>query len=219
MKYFLLCLTLFLISCSTYDREIPVRDINTHKIGKISYYLVQKGDTLYSIAWQNDRDYRELAELNNLKPPYTLHPNDRVQLSGFKKIVKKEPVTKTSSPQKQSYRFIWPVKGKVTQEFSNINKGIEISGHSNTKILASSSGKIVYADNGVRGYGYLVIIKHGSDYLTAYGYNRALLVREGEYVKTGQPIAIIGTSPSEKYALHFEIRKNGKPLNPKRYLR
>jgi lipoprotein NlpD len=115
-------------------------------------------------------------------------------------------------------RLTWPVKGKVTGEFSETNKGIGIAGKVGEPVLAASDGKVVYAGNSLRGYGNLVIVKHDNTYLTAYAHNSKLLVKEGDTVRKGQRIAEMGDTDTTSAKLHFELRVNGKPVNPTPYL-
>ncbi|MDX2504328.1 MAG: peptidoglycan DD-metalloendopeptidase family protein [Gammaproteobacteria bacterium] len=114
----------------------------------------------------------------------------------------------------------WPVTGKVIQRYSpgSGKKGIDISAAKGTLIKSAEAGKIVYSGQGLVGYGRLIIIKHNDTYLSAYAHNQSLLVNEGQLVKKGQNIARMGRSGTDRYKLHFEIRKNGKPVNPMRYL-
>ena len=115
-------------------------------------------------------------------------------------------------------RLSWPAKGKVTGEFSETNKGIDIAGKVGEPVLAASDGKVVYAGNSLRGYGNLVIVKHDNTYLTAYAHNSKLLVKEGDTVRKGQKIAEMGDTDTNAAKLHFELRVNGKPVNPTPYL-
>ena len=115
----------------------------------------------------------------------------------------------------------WPTKGKVTESFSASQagmKGISIENQRGTPIYAASDGQVVYAGNGLRGYGNLIIIKHGNDYLSAYAHNESLLVNENEQIKKGQKIALMGDSGTDSVHLHFEIRYQGKSVDPLRYL-
>ncbi len=115
----------------------------------------------------------------------------------------------------------WPVQGRLTQPFNGAQgkKGIDIQGEDGQLIYAAGNGEVVYSGNGLLGYGQLVIVKHNDLYLSAYGHNRELLVREGERVNRGQKIAKMGRSNGSNQALlHFEIRENGKPVDPLRYL-
>jgi lipoprotein NlpD len=112
----------------------------------------------------------------------------------------------------------WPTNGRVVQTFSSgddIRKGIWIQGQMGQPVTAAESGKVVYAGNGLVGYGNLIIIKHNRSYLSAYGYNSKLLVREGDRVRRGEVVAHMGAPNAGGQAvLHFEIRRQGKPLNP-----
>ena len=114
----------------------------------------------------------------------------------------------------------WPAKGKVVGGFSESAnlKGIDIAGAAGQPVLASAAGKVVYAGNGLRGYGKLIIIKHNKTYLSAYAHNRELLVKEGDQVAKGQKIAEMGNTDADQVKLHFEIRRLGKPMDPARYL-
>ena len=114
----------------------------------------------------------------------------------------------------------WPVQGHLLHAYHPPrNKGIDITAKQDTPVHAAARGEIVYAGNGLRGYGNLVIIRHNASYLTAYGHNRSILVKEGQIVKAGQSIARLGHSGTNRNMLHFEIRRNGKPVNPLKYLR
>lgn len=118
-------------------------------------------------------------------------------------------------------RWQWPVKGKVVEYFSNSaqgNKGIDITGRRGTKIKASTTGKVVYAGNALRGYGKLIIIKHNEDYLSAYAHNDRILVKEQQIINIGDVIATMGDTDANKVMLHFEIRFRGKSVNPLKYL-
>ncbi|MBU2886162.1 peptidoglycan DD-metalloendopeptidase family protein [Gilvimarinus agarilyticus] len=115
----------------------------------------------------------------------------------------------------------WPVSGKVIAGYSSsggLNKGVDIGGKLGESVVAAAGGYVVYAGSGLRGYGKLVIVKHNDTYLSAYAHNRALSVKEGDTVKAGQKIAELGSSGTDKEKLHFEIRRDGKPVNPLTYL-
>jgi len=116
--------------------------------------------------------------------------------------------------------WIWPTKGHVVGAFSETAnlKGIDIAGTAGQPVLASSSGTVVYAGSGLRGYGKLIIVKHNRTYLSAYAHNRDILVKEGQQVTKGQKIAEMGNSDTTEVKLHFEIRRLGKPMDPARYL-
>ena len=113
----------------------------------------------------------------------------------------------------------WPAQGTVVANFDEVrNKGVAIAGKPGDAVLAAADGRVVYAGSSLRGYGNLVIIKHNETYLTAYAHNQALLVKEDQLVRRGQKIAEMGSSDSDRVALHFEIRRKGKPIDPTRLL-
>jgi lipoprotein NlpD len=116
--------------------------------------------------------------------------------------------------------WAWPAAGKVISGFSETAnlKGIDIAGKSGQPVLASGPGKVVYAGNGLRGYGKLIIIKHNNTFLSAYAHNREILVKEGQQVTRGQKIAEMGDSDADQVKLHFEIRRLGKPVDPAKFL-
>lgn len=115
--------------------------------------------------------------------------------------------------------FIWPASGSLIGGFDEArNKGLDIGGKSGDPVVAAADGRVVYAGAGLRGYGNLVILKHSNTFLTAYAHNRALLVKEDQTVRRGQKIAEMGNTDSDRVKLHFEIRRQGKPVDPARYL-
>lgn len=115
--------------------------------------------------------------------------------------------------------FIWPSSGSLVAGFDEArNKGYDIGGKAGDPVLASADGRVVYAGAGLRGYGNLVILKHNNTYLTAYAHNQTLLVKEDQTVRRGQKIAEMGSSDTDRVKLHFEIRRQGKPVDPSRYL-
>ncbi|REE18773.1 MULTISPECIES: peptidoglycan DD-metalloendopeptidase family protein [unclassified Paraburkholderia] len=115
--------------------------------------------------------------------------------------------------------FAWPVRGPLLGTFNDsTNKGVNIGGAAGDPVKASADGRVVYAGNGLRGYGNLIIIKHDATYLTAYAHNRSLMVKEGDAVTKGQKIAEMGNSDSDRVMLHFEVRRQGKPVDPLKYL-
>ena len=115
--------------------------------------------------------------------------------------------------------WIWPASGKMIGTFSEAgNKGVDIAGKAGDPVVASAEGKVVYSGEGLRGYGKLVIIKHNPTYLSAYAHNQTILVKEGQSVSKGQKIAEMGSSGTDKVKLHFEVRRQGKPVDPLKYL-
>ena len=115
--------------------------------------------------------------------------------------------------------WIWPAKGGVVAGFDEVkNKGLDLSGAAGDPVWAAADGKVVYAGAGLRGYGNLIILKHNNTFLTAYAHNQALLVKEDQAVKKGQKIAEMGNSDADRVKLHFEVRRQGKPVDPSKYL-
>ena len=165
----------------------------------------------------------EIGDLILVKPPAG-------SKSAFKLLVKSAAnadTAKTDAPKVEAskeivaepgIRLSWPVKGKVSDDFSEKTKGIDIAGKLGDPVTAASDGKVVYAGNSLRGYGNLVIVKHDNTYLTAYAHNSKLLVKEGDAVRKGQKIAEMGDTDANAIKLHFELRVNGKPVNPTPYL-
>ena len=115
--------------------------------------------------------------------------------------------------------WMWPSDGKIIATFDEgKNKGIDIAGKLGQQVMAAGSGKVMYAGSGIRGYGNLVIVKHSNSLLSAYAHNRTILVKEGQNVTKGQAIAEMGDSDADTVELHFEIRQQGKPVDPSKFL-
>ena len=125
-----------------------------------------------------------------------------------------------NSSTEDDISFAWPSKGEVIDGFDEAKnrKGVDLGGASGDAVWAAADGKVVYADSGLRGYGKLIILKHNSMYLTAYAHNQTLLVKEDQMVKKGQKIAEMGSTDADRVKLHFEVRKQGKPVDPTKYL-
>ena len=130
------------------------------------------------------------------------------------------PVVPAAAPQgDDAVAWLWPASGPVTTAFDDVkSKGLAISGKVGDPVMAAADGRVVYAGSGLRGYGNLVIVKHNSTYLTAYAHNQTLLVKEDQAVRRGQKIAEMGSTDAERVQLHFEIRKQGKPVDPAKLL-
>jgi len=157
---------------------------------------------------RSDKNNKKVARVGNKNNKYPVKS----------RAVQAEDFTDKASPVRQ---WAWPSKGELLnprKKFSERNKGIDIRGKQGQPIRATADGKIVYSGNGLIGYGKLIIIKHNKNYLSAYAHNEAMLVKEGEIVKQGQHIAKMGLTPDKRVLLHFEIRKNGKPVDPLRLL-
>ena len=129
------------------------------------------------------------------------------------------PVAPATSAGEEKLAWIWPTEGKVIATFDEgKNKGVDIAGKAGQQVVAAGSGKVMYAGSGIRGYGNLVIVKHSNSLLSAYAHNRSILVKEGQNVNRGQAIAEMGDSDADRVKLHFEIRQQGKPVDPSKFL-
>lgn len=234
------------VGCSTTPRAKPAtvvdRSGGNSEATPPGYYRVKRGDTLARIALDNGQSPRDLAQWNNMSNPNQIEVGDLILVkppAGSKSAVKppvksavntdtvkidapkvdaSKPDTSKEMVAEPGIRLSWPAKGKVSDDFSEKTKGIDIAGKLGEPVTAASDGKVVYAGNSLRGYGNLVIIKHDNTYLTAYAHNRTLLVKEGDTVKRGQKIAEMGDTDTNAVKLHFELRVNGKPVNPTPYL-
>ena len=217
------------------------------------YHIVSEGDTLYSIAWRYNYDYKQVAGWNEVKAPYTIYPGQVIRLKPVlkkkgtnlnnptEKVAKKplkqplpqkkaKPVVKkatqvakksttSKSLPKGPVKWYWPTNGKISKTNSpTAKKGLNILGRAGQSVKAAATGEVVYSGGGLVGYGKLIIIKHSDTYLSAYAYNSKLLVKEGDIVKAGQAISKMGQDHTGRTLLHFEIRKNGKPVNPTQFL-
>ncbi len=279
-------------------------------------YRVQRGDTLYAIAFKHGVDFRDLASWNGVAAPYRIYPGQELRLSAANGAGERAPraaatqaapdrtiaaapseppvmrqnpqVEKPAAPASMGFQDVeplspaqeaaasapppvvaeravvapappvappvapapkpapaaieiapirpaestpqlnaggvswrWPGKGKVVGTYisgDQTRQGVDIAGSAGDPVQAAADGEVVYSGNGLLGYGELIIVKHNASFLSAYGHNRKRLVQEGDKVKAGQQIAEMGSSASSREELHFEIRKNGKPVNPLDYL-
>jgi lipoprotein NlpD len=233
-------------------RHAPVQSRSKPAI-RATTYRVQRGDTLYSIAWRAGRDFRSLARWNRISAPYTIYPGQVLTLvpqsrSAASRSASQQrsrstaatrsqpappPAKPASTPSAQSkakpaprpapaaaagpLRWKWPATGALLSSYSAkdpTRKGIKIGGRPGQPVHAAEGGRVVYSGSGLIGYGQLIIIKHNDNYLSAYGHNAKLLVKEGEQVARGKHIADMGRSNEGKTMLHFEIRRDGRPVDP-----
>lgn len=300
-------LLLLLAGCAS-TGPAPVRDLGLGGEAPVStrepaaqariapgHYRVQRGDTLYSIAFRNGLDYREVAAWNGIRAPYTIRAGEELRLtapaarvaSSVSPPTSSQPTRTVSKPggaptptpfqpvapaaaaaptpdstvvgastsaaavtaasvpsatpdttlvpppaspvrptpaeppaaRTPSGELVWrwPADGKLVGTFAAgdpVRQGIDIAGSSGDPVRAAAAGTVVYSGNGLIGYGELIIIKHDSTWLSAYGHNRKRLVKEGQRVAAGDVIAEMGASSASRNALHFEVRRKGKPVNP-----
>ena len=200
-------------------------------------YRVQPGDTLYSIAFRNNIEIGQLAEWNGidnnlirpgqvlrLKPPSSVAsatPDAGVRTYPIGTTPPEIAETPPAPEVRLSLKWLRPVvQGRMLRRFAPAQglKGIDIAAPAGEPVLAAAPGKVVYSGAALKGYGELIILKHDDVYLSAYGYNRRRLVKEGDVVAPGQQIGEVGIGPEQKTALHFEIRERGKPIDPEKLL-
>jgi len=232
-------LLLSIAACSGYSAPIISR-IQPPSI-RIMTHRVATGDTLYSIAWRYDLNPRLLASANGLRDPFIIKPDQLLKLNtrGVEPVEAQPGGRVTAAPAKASvaskqisvkvknkptqivyskgWQWKWPIKGKVTEGFSpkDLRKGVTITGDSMAKVRPAAPGTVVYAGDGLRGYGNLVIIKHDDIFLSAYGHNEKIMVEAGQMVTATDLLSSLGT----RGTLYFEIRKDGYPVNPATYVK
>lgn len=208
-----LLLIMLMTACSTLPDYPPA---------PAGFYRVQPGDTLYRIAVKHRQSVGNLVNWNQLKDPSSINAGQLLRISPQNSSGPSQPrptakpaPTTPSRPAAISIALQWPVRGVVIGKFNgNNNKGIDIAGKEGEPVRAAAGGTVAYAGKGIRAYGNLLIIKHGNDYLTAYAHNQTLLVKEGQTVQAGQQIATLGHSGSSRDMLHFELRRQGKAIDP-----
>ena len=214
--------------------------------GKAGYYTVKPGDTLIRIGLETGQNWKDIKRWNSLDNPNqievgqvlrVLPPAPVAQTGVVTRPVTSStvaasnvppPAAKPASAAAQSdataavedqIPWSWPVNGPVLAGFDEVkNKGLDLGGTAGEAVLAAADGRVVYAGAGLRGYGNLIILKHNNTYLTAYAHNQALLVKEDQSVRKGQKIAEMGNSDADRVKLHFEVRRQGKPVDPAKYL-
>ena len=217
-------------------RAAPAR-VSVPKYG--STVAVQRGETMYRIATNNGISPLDLAMWNNIRAPYTIYPGQRLKLYPGGSVPTRvatgqpsrmPPASKTPppappgpvvAPRSSSVHWQWPTDGQMVGGFvanEPTKQGIDIAGKGGQTVRAAGDGVVVYSGSGLVGYGELIIVKHDDQWLSAYGHNRERLVNEGQRVTAGQQIALMGRSGAARDMLHFEIRHNGKPVDPQAYL-
>jgi len=195
------------------------------------FYRVRPGDTLIAIARQHGVNYQQLALWNNLSEPY------RIDTGGLLRVTPPEAAPRAPAPSARStapratpptsvtrqvagIAWRWPLQGQAVQYFSATDRtrqGVRIAVAAGTPVGAVAAGTVVYSGSGLKGYGNLIIVKHDEHFLSAYGFNRRLIAREGERVAAGAPLAEVGGIGNEAL-LHLEIRRDGTAVDPLTYL-
>ncbi len=193
-----------------------------------SQHIVRRGETLFSIAWRYGKDPADVSRWNRLGDGSLIYPGQVIRLTPptgssragtSKQASNKQPLPKI--PAQPPPAWTWPTSGRINVDFGGkpgSGTGVLIDGKAGQAIVAAASGRVVYAGGGLIGYGQLIILKHNDTYLSAYGHNASVLVKEGDTIKKGQRIATMGEGPGLEPRLHFEIRRNGEPVDPRRYL-
>ncbi|WP_341314796.1 peptidoglycan DD-metalloendopeptidase family protein [Paraburkholderia sp. IMGN_8] len=204
------------------------------------FYRVERGDTLSKIARSNRQSVQSIVRWNNLTNPDSIEvgqvlrvapPGNAASTSGAVRSSGGGSASASATPRAapadsspssapaSSISLVWPADGTVIRRFDGANsKGIDISAASGTPVVAAAAGTVVYAGNGLRGYGNLLILKHNAEYLTAYAHNRVLLVKEGQTVARSEKIAEMGDTDTDRVMLHFELRYQGRSIDPSRSL-
>lgn len=224
----------------TSNTSAPVSNLSTGT-PSVSTYVVKPGDTLNKISRATGVPEGTIARINKITNPNLLIVGQTLRLSEGKSAAPVvRPGTGSSSQASQSAQsgsasnsaeagssrasdaglisWGWPAKGKIIQGFTPTTKGIDIAGNSGDPIESAANGKVIFAGDGPRGLGNLVIVEHSDGFITAYAHNKTLLVKEGQVVKRGTKIAEMGQSDTTSVRLHFEVRRRGTPVDPLQYL-
>ena len=219
-RYLSIIVTAFLCGCAA---------DSAYRSTGYEYHVVRGGETLSGIADRYGRDYRALARWNGLGDGSLIYPGQRIRLNppdAYAAAQQNGSAAGTrpaaaSRPLAPSPPWAWPTTGQVVAGFDGkpgSGTGVLIAGKAGQPVRAAAGGRVVYSGGGLIGYGQLIILKHNDTYLSAYGHNASLLVKEGEQIKKGQRIATMGEGPGNKPRLHFEIRRNGEPVDPRQFL-
>ncbi|GAB2729787.1 peptidoglycan DD-metalloendopeptidase family protein [Comamonas sediminis] len=230
---------------ATPNRIDPATLPGAENAGKPGYYTVKPGETLMRIAADNGLNWRDIARWSNLENPNVIEVGQVLRVvppvtatAAAAPAATAPAVTGANTPAATpapapapaaaasapaaadgNLGFIWPSSGAVIAGFDDArNKGLDIGGKAGDPVVAAADGRVIYSGAGLRGYGNLILIKHNNTYLTAYAHNQTLLVKDDQVVKKGQKIAEMGSSDADRVKLHFEVRRQGKPVDPSRYL-
>ena len=216
---------------ATPSRAAATPQVSVPKPGQSA--TVRRGDTLYALARIHNITPADLAAWNGLSEPYTIYPGQSLRLypgaaaasrptsTGNSVAARPTQPAPTAAPASSGIGWRWPADGALVGRFvagETTKQGVDIAGSSGQPVRAAGPGVVVYSGAGLVGYGELIIIKHNDQWLSAYGHNRKRLVNEGQSVKAGEQIAEMGRTGAARDMLHFEIRYNGKPVDPLLYL-
>lgn len=229
----LVAVALILGGCTS-NTSAPVSSLSSG-VPSTATYVVKPGDTLNKISRATGVPEATIARINKISNPNLLIVGQTLRLSDAQSppparasasapsSQASKPVNNTESSSSRAsdaglISWGWPAKGKIIQGFTQATKGIDIAGSSGDPIEAAANGKVIFAGDGPRGLGNLVIIEHSDGFITAYAHNKTLLVKEGQVVKRGSKIAEMGQSDTTSVRLHFEVRRRGTPVDPLQYL-
>ncbi|SDD77133.1 peptidoglycan DD-metalloendopeptidase family protein [Paraburkholderia lycopersici] len=205
----------------------------TRVVTKTTYVRVRRGDTLQRIAQKHGASVKDLSAWNHLKPNGHLRAGQSIKLVSKQTIAVQaggaansaanaagsREVAAEVARHANSVTLVWPAHGRVVELFApGATRGIEIAGKAGDPVIAAADGKVMYAGMGLNEYGSLIIVQHNKDFLTAYSHNRRLLVKTGDTVHQGQQIAEMGSENNDRVAVLFEVRRDGKPVDPMPYL-
>ncbi|WP_071058017.1 peptidoglycan DD-metalloendopeptidase family protein [Pelistega sp. MC2] len=229
-------ITVVLAGCAGSGNKAPISTIGSGSSGGSSavsgngIHVVQRGDTMYSIARRYNVPVSRLLSMNNLSNPSQIEVGQRIRvgvgsgLSGGSSAVTQPKdssyanVTPPKAADASAISWTWPHKGNIISSYSESTRGIDIAGNLGDPVKAAASGTVSYVGNGLRGLGNLVLITHSNGFISAYAHNQRLLVKQNQRVSAGDKIAELGQSDTTSPRLHFEIRRNGTPVNPVSYL-
>ena len=225
-----ICFSALLAACGS-SQKAPISSAGgSGAAGAAGTYVVQRGDTLYSIARRHGTTVANLSSMNRISNPSQLEVGQRLNVGGAtaSSSTPTRTTVSTSAPAAStqatrasdatSLSWAWPVRGNVITQFSSTTRGIDIAGTVGTPVNSAADGTVSYVGNGLRGLGNLVLVTHSNGFITAYAHNSRITVQTNERVKRGQKIAELGDTDTTSPRLHFQIRRNGTPVNPLSYL-
>lgn len=223
---------LILAGCAGSHRA-PISSVGGSSGSSAGTHIVQRGDTLYSIARRYGVSVNSILRMNNISNPSQIEVGQRIRVGSGGSSGGKAPVsrpsgvtsgafadadTSTKASDANLIAWDWPHRGNIITPYSASTRGIDIAGKIGDPVKAAAAGKVSYVGNGLRGLGNLVLITHSNGFISAYAHNNKLLVKQNQRVSKGQTIAELGQSDTTSPRLHFEIRRNGRPVNPQAYL-
>lgn len=234
MRYLLIVCCTILFACSS-GQKYTQSNYGTEAVPNV--YEVQKGDSLFAIAWRYGLDMNRIQQVNKIADPNRIFVGQKLKLkaaasrsSSSSRTASSsgssgKPSSKTSSTPAASVPkkgdWVWPMRGPVVRKY-NPNQigsnGIRIAGKPNQTVNASDGGVVVYQGSRLNGYGNVVIIKHDNGLLSAYGFLSKAVVKEGQRIKRRQKIGTVGYGNNKELMLHFEVRRSGQPVNPLSYI-